>query len=68
MRTGCDKPKGAIVSVKCDKDIVSVTWPTDVMYNGAQKYVPATVASIVSEKLKFDVNALELILYTRMPP
>ena len=66
--TGCDKPKDAVASVTCDEDIVTVIWPTDVIYNGVQKSVPTSVASVVSEKLKFDVNALELILYTRMPP
>lgn len=38
------------------------------MYKEAQMSVPAFLTSAVSDKLKGNVNVLDLVLYTRMPP
>ena len=56
------------MTMSCAGDVVTITWPTDVVYRGDTITVPKDVSDKIYTKMRGQIGILQIFVTTKIPP
>ena len=64
----CHEPASRNVTMSCTGNVVTITWPTDVVYRGDVIIIPKDVNDRIYAKMRGQIGVLQIFVTTKMPP
>ena len=64
----CHEPADSNVTMSCAGDVVTITWPTDVVYPADTITVPKDVSDKIYTKMRGQIGILQIFVMTKIPP
>ena len=63
-------PLAGSAKLSCSQDTLTVTWPTNVVYNGSVSQIPATLYNDLTDRLLTASKhpILDLVIVSNLPP